>query len=589
MEQKSEAADEARIATLRNAVARDPDNVRALLELGGLLMNASRWLQAAPLFKKALSLDPAAKPARAALKRIATACAARGDKLEQQGQTAEAIASYRRAIALDPPGDSAWHLKIGALFYKQKNQELALRAWRKTTELDPSCVPAYLNLGKLLREMRREDDAITAYRKALDLRPDAVPAYRDLGKIHAERGELDIALEYIEKLLAIVPRDSKGTAVKSAVLERKGKTKEAYELILPLIRGGNRENYVVTGFGRICQRLDPPDGEAIPLLQQQLERPDLSLDDRKETLWTLIGLCDALQHYAQAFDYLEQVKALWMDDDPKGKRAAARRTIDEAIKAYTPERLARLPRATHGSALPIFIVGMARSGTTLAEQILASHPQVYGAGELRLIPKIAVEAIPKRSPYPQCLDELDETRANALAEAYLGKLRELAPDAVRVVDKMMFNFEHLGLIEILFPEARVIHCLRDPLDTCVSTYLHEINNMTDNRDLESLGRYYRRYHDIMRRWKGMLKIPIFTLRYEALLADPEPMVRSLVEFCGLPWDDACLQFHRTDRFVATFSYHQVRKPLYTSSVGRHRVYEPFLGPLKRALGDVLST
>ena len=224
----------------------------------------------------------------------------------------------------------------------------------------------------------------------------------------------------------------------------------------------------------------------------------------------------------------------------------------------------------------------------LTEHILSCHPQVFGASELKHIAKLSVEALGKKQPYPECLDRLTQDSVNRIAALYLDQVRPLAPDATRIVDKMPFNFQHLGLIQLLFPKARVVHCTRFPLDTCVSVYFNEITNLTANHYLTSLGNYYRNYWEQMQYWQKVLSIPIFTLRYEAMVAEPEQTIRKLVEFCGLEWNDDCLKFYDSKRFVSTLSYHQVRRPIYTRSVDRYKVYEPWLGPLKAALGDSLD-
>ncbi len=478
-------------------------------------------------------------------------------------------------------------LRLGAERYRQGLLEEALAAWREALARDPRCVPALLNIGKVLYEQKRTTQALAAYEQAAVLAPRAVPAHRALSLIYLDLERLEESERACRAVLALQPDHPSASATLGGILDRTGRAREAYELLAPLARQASLPqkelHAVAANFGNACSHLEPPSDQAFAVLQRDLARPDLPLDERKETLWILVGLADALGRRDEAFGWLEQAKALIPRDAPQGRRADARRIIEAAIASYTPERLARLPRAAHGSDLPVFIVGMPRSGTTLAEQIIGAHPAAFAAGELRLIPRLAVEALPREAPYPACLDALTQERADALALSYLDALRGLAPGARRIVDKMMFNFEHLGLIEILFPRARVVHCVRDPLDTCLSTYMRDIGNLAENRDMASLGRYYRRYAGLMERWQRVLKIPILPLRYETLIEAPERTMRELIAFCGLPWDDACLRFHEHKRFVRTHSYHQVQQPLYAGSIGRHREYEKYLAPLRAAL------
>jgi hypothetical protein len=231
---------------------------------------------------------------------------------------------------------------------------------------------------------------------------------------------------------------------------------------------------------------------------------------------------------------------------------------------------------------------MMRSGTSLAEQILASHSAVYGAGELRDI-DLLVATLPQRlgaaEGYPACLGRLDAAAVRALADEHLGRLRQRGGAAARVVDKAPFNFLHLSLIVTLFPRARLVHCRRDPVDTCLSCYFQNFGEpMGFTLDLRHLGLYYRAYERLMAHWARVLPVPVFELQYEELTADQEAVSRRLVEFCGLDWDERCLRFHETRRPVRTASTLQVRRPMYQSAVGRWKRYEAHLGPLLEALG-----
>jgi hypothetical protein len=230
---------------------------------------------------------------------------------------------------------------------------------------------------------------------------------------------------------------------------------------------------------------------------------------------------------------------------------------------------------------------MPRSGTTLVEQILASHPRVHGAGELKGILEIAhlVTTQHPSAPYPVCLSGSTEKELRQYAAAYLDELGRSSADALRVVDKMPRNFLHLGLVQTLFPRARVIHLRRDPLDTCLSIYFHNFSNAFPYAcDLGSLGRYYRRYTGLMQHWREVLTISVMEIRYESLVNNPEDEIRRLLDFCGLDWDTACLRFYETGRDIDTPSYRQVRKPVYRNSVSRWKKYEAHLGPLREALG-----
>ena len=236
----------------------------------------------------------------------------------------------------------------------------------------------------------------------------------------------------------------------------------------------------------------------------------------------------------------------------------------------------------------MFIVGMPRSGTSLVEQIIASHPRAFGAGELNDIGRMARELpvlVNTARPYPEALDRLTPDIVDTLAGRYLGALSARAPDAARVTDKMPFNMLWLGLIAKLFPNARVIHCRREAMDNCLSCYFQLFNQgLRFSYDLAHLGRVYRQHERLMAHWQACLPLSMLTVDYETLVADPENQTRRLIAFTGLEWDAGCLDFHRTERDVRTASVWQVRQPVYQSSVARWRAYEPWLGSLQAALG-----
>jgi hypothetical protein len=240
------------------------------------------------------------------------------------------------------------------------------------------------------------------------------------------------------------------------------------------------------------------------------------------------------------------------------------------------------------SAVPVFVVGLPRSGTTLVEQILAAHPRVEGTGE-RIIVNELLRELERRQPYPESVPDLTEAERKDLGTRYVEQLVKglPAPDPVRVIDKMPYNFLHLGFIRLILPAATVIHCRRDPLDVCLSNFFQYFPNSSVDfsSDLEELGRFHQLYSRLMDHWRQVLPDDfLIDVEYEALIDHSEAVVRSLLAALDLPWDDACLDFHRSDRAVGSVSAWQVRQPMYRRSIGRWRNYEAHLSPLIRALG-----
>lgn len=263
--------------------------------------------------------------------------------------------------------------------------------------------------------------------------------------------------------------------------------------------------------------------------------------------------------------------------------------VDAAIAQFTPENFARRRALATMSDVPVFVVGMPRSGTTLVEQIIAHHPQAGGAGELDRMWKIGkgFHYHDTSGKFLETIDARSAAELTMLGEKYVELLRFFAPEARRIADKLPHNFELLGLIALLLPEARIVHLRRNPIDTCLSCYQARLNEVHGySRDLSTLGLYYREYHRLMEHWRKVLPLKFLDLDYETLTRDFETEVRRLIDFLDLPWDPAALNFHEGTEAVRTFSRNQVRNPIYQTSVGRWQRYEKELQPLIRALGNL---
>jgi len=340
----------------------------------------------------------------------------------------------------------------------------------------------------------------------------------------------------------------------------------------------------------LSQRLDCR-AQAIELLEKLVVRPDLA--GNRDVLiplhFELGRLLDAAGDYDRAFAYIRQGNKLVRSTfNPAGYAGF----VDEAIATFNQDFLRRAPRAQHAADHLIFIVGMPRSGTTLIEQILDSHPQVFGCGELQDIGIIAnrlPDAQGAEHPYPRGVVFLNEETCTQLAQQYLQRVKALSGGADFVTDKMPENFQFLGLIALLFPGAKVIHSLRDPIDTCLSCYFQNFRFQDSalgfSTDLGHLGSYYKQYQRLMAHWRATLDIAMLEVNYEALVADQETVTRQMLEFCGLPWDEQCMKFYDSGRTAATASYNQVRQPMYRKSVQRWKRYERHLEPLIKALAD----
>ena len=359
----------------------------------------------------------------------------------------------------------------------------------------------------------------------------------------------------------------------------------AWEAIRPLVVAGVASPHLGRLYARVALALGQEE-EAIAFLERLLRSNQIAPQEVGGVHLAAASLLDRLGAYDRAFQHARSGKEA---SRVAYQRADFTKWTDAQIAYFSRAKLQQLSKASHRNRRPVFIIGMPRSGTSLVEQILASHPQVHGAGELQALMNVR-RAVPEArwaqgTVYPFCLDAMGMEQANELAAIYLASISALEPEATYVTDKMPTNFMLLGLIATLFPDSHVIHCRRDPRDTCLSCFMTEfVPGLPFTHALTDLGDFYRNYHRLMAHWKAEVGCPMIEIRYEDLIRDVEGETRRLLEGMGLPWDERCLSFHTHQRPVGTASRDQVRRPIYSGSVGRWRHYEQHLAELIRALG-----
>jgi len=432
--------------------------------------------------------------------------------------------------------------------------------------------------------------------QALALAPDQPAILHDLHLVHRREGRLAEAKHFLDRALQIDRNNPHLLAASSEMLLLMGDARAAYAQAAPLTSTGHIG--VTLAFVRAAMALNQLE-EAESHLRLSLGHSDLKAPHRWQLLFLLGEVLDRKGDVTCAFETIREANALKRTTFDS---AAHSRSVDAMLAAWSREDTRRVPVPVQtdeaDARRPVFIVGMPRSGTTLAERIIAAHPRAHGAGELAFVERCVAEltcTLPIRGPIPLVndLSILSPGTMQAFARAYGGLLRFFAVDgrsipALRVCDKMPTNFFHLGLLARLFPRAAFVHCVRDPLDTCLSCFFHNFNGLAYTNDLRALGAFYRDYRRIMDHWKSTLDVPIFDLVYEDLVADQEGVSRRLIEFIGLPWDKGCLRFHELDQPVLTASMQQVRRPIFGTSVGRAKKYREHLGPLIQAMNAPAS-
>lgn len=518
----------------------------------------------------------------------AEALALLGLALDQAGDSATAEGFYRRALALRPDEPQV-HFNFGNALLSQGRRDEAADHFRHAVRLEPEFVEAWNHLGNVLFLQDRPAEAIPCYERAVRLRPDFAEACRNLGKALREVDRLTEGMAWYRQAVRLRPTHAKAHNDLAVALLELGEIPEAESHFRHALRcdpGAIQVLWNLAAYGLYSEQ-DPNSDQ----LRAWLRDGQLSSMEASQLHFILGYLLDRAGDYDDAFAHFDAGNRLrreqFQQADSAFDPAAHARFIDQLIEVFTPAYFEHVRRVGLETEVPVFIVGMPRSGTSLVEQILTHHPEVAGAGELRDIPRLVNALADRRGTeeqYPECMPGIDAATSQQLAAPYLERLRQLGGSARRVTDKNPENFLHLGLIATLFPQARVIHCRRDPLDTCLSCYLRFFQGMSFACDLGDLGRYYREYERLMAHWQAALPLDMLELVYEDLVADPEGESRRLVAFCGLDWDERCLRFHENARAVRTPSKLQVRRPIYPSAVGRWRHYAAHLGPLQEALG-----
>ncbi|HLZ99043.1 MAG TPA: sulfotransferase [Steroidobacteraceae bacterium] len=494
-----------------------------------------------------------------------------GVALWAQGK--DALDALKRAAEL-LPDDAESHSNLGNAWRALGQLEFAVKSHGRALEIKPDYAEAHNNLGSALQDLGRLDEAIESFRRALAIKPDFALAHCNLGNVLTLQNRPLEAEACCRRALEINPGLTGAIAQFAEIQAGKGLFAEAEALMKRAI---DIEQDMPEAWAGLVRWRKMAQGDAAWLARaQRIVGQRLPARREVHLRYALGKYFDDVKDYEQAFVNFRRANELTKRLSPAYSRTEMTHRVDFTTRLYDREWLSRAASGV-ASDRPVFVVGMWRSGSTLAEQILASHPAVFGAGELVFWPHAA-------ATYEQSLigGRTDEnTILRGIADNYLALLGELSADALRVVDKMSANFLHLGLIHAAFPNARIIHMQRNPVDTCLSIYFQNVQNSNFfANDLEDLAHYYREYLRVMEHWRLVLpEHSLLEVPYESLVDDPETWSRAMVQFSGLEWDSRCNDFDRAQRPVSTLSKWQVRQPINKASVERWRNYRQFVGPL----------
>jgi tetratricopeptide (TPR) repeat protein len=506
---------------------------------------------------------------------------AEAEALLLQDRFDEARAAINHALRLAPRHAAAVHI-LGIIEMESGSLERAVELIKRAAALDPKAHEPLYYLASTYGHLGRWEEAVAAYRAALARKPDVVPVLQELATALLALGRQEEAIATLRRVAALDP-DRLRTYTELAQADPASLTE--------------------ADLGRLQAVCADP------------------AQDKERTVSAAFALASLFEHrgeYDAAFAHLRRGNDLYRELlvegkgrlppgmvmpasalprrlDPAAALAEVAQSASSAALTFTQEFLGRYRGFGHPSSLPIFVVGMPRSGSTLIEQILSSHPLVHGAGEVDTLSAHLVRMqwphVGYRLPGPDGVTrptEPPKPPARYFRErgaAYVKALRAFNPRAQRVVDKMLGNYQHVGMIELCLPKAVIIHAVRDPVDNCLGCYkrLFATGNET-TYDLGDIGRHYVHYRRTMEHWARVLPGRVVDVVYEEMVAEPADQIRRLLEACGLPWNDACMRFYETQRPVRTASLVQVRRPIYQTSVQRWRRYEKHLGPLFEALG-----
>jgi tetratricopeptide (TPR) repeat protein len=477
------------------------------------------------------------------------------------------------------------NMQLASLFAETGKHPRAIHYYRAAHSLAPDNTTILCNLGHLLHEAGNYEEAIRLYQRAIELQPDTELFYINMAYTYQAMEKYRDAMRWYREARRVNPDSPAAAAGEANILHRTGDTSAAIELMQIFLPENKTNAPLVTLYLNLA-KVHGDVENAISLAEVALVNPGTSRDETVQLLFALAAAHDARRNHDTAFRYLQQANnGVCTRYDPEQQDKKVR----EVISFFSPETYASLPRSALDTDIPVFILGMPRSGTSLVEQILATHDKVFAAGETQYIHRLASilgkNVDVSHSNYPECLAALTGDDLTNQSMLYLEYLQKFSPKAARITDKTPHNFLHIPFITLLFPNARIIHCRRHPMDTCLSCYFRQFSGGNDySYNLEHLARHYADYLALMEHWKK-LGITMLDISYEDLVKDQEHWSRKIIEYCRLDWDRKCLEFYKTSREVPSASFDQVNQPLYPGSIYRWKNYATWLGPLR----DILDT
>ncbi|WP_037498832.1 tetratricopeptide repeat-containing sulfotransferase family protein [Sphingomonas jaspsi] len=597
------------VQAFKDALKLDPGNAQAHNNLGIIAYEEGRFKDAADHYRKALQQRP----------NMAEALNNLGNALRMTGEMEGAMSAYQDALTHREIYPEAYN-NLGTLLQADRQFDEAEHALRKAIQQSPQYVEAHNNLATLYASQQRDTDALRILGDALKFAPTNAATLLLTSKIQLRRANLPAAEQAARLALKTEPSNAEALTVLGQILHETDRYEEAISVLEKALEHAPDSPEARNFYGvalKSVGRLDEARQEILKALAKNdhiygayANLNDL-VDFAKED--ELFGKMDTIfakakNREAPALLPLHFAYGKALDDRGEheralehyitgGKMKRATLKYDEAEtnaffdgirECFPKEMFEDRPIAGFSDERPVFIIGMPRSGSTLVEQIISAHPDIYGAGEVKYL-SMSLGKLRDRFPslprYPQMVKKMGPAQFEIFGKSYVSMLQQGAGDSKRITDKLLTNYFFAGLINLVFPKARFIHTLRNPVDTCLSGFTKLFkDDMPHSYELGELGRYYGKYRELMAHWEQVLPAGVLhTVRYEEVVADTEKEARALIDFLGLEWNDACLEFHKSKRPVKTASVAQVRRPIYTSAVERWKKYGPGLQPLVDAI------
>ncbi|MBI4005071.1 MAG: sulfotransferase [Gammaproteobacteria bacterium] len=511
-----------------------------------------------------------------------------GIRLQRQGELGKAAQIYQEILNRIPDHPDALHL-LGTIMYKCSNYAIAASMIKKAINIAPK-VPQYHNsMGKVLVKLGQHDQSIKYYENALDIDPDYIDAQDNLLLLMRWSNKPEGIVERFKKYADSNNNNPLAYLSLAIACQRQGRFDEAVLNFEKSISHDQNCFQAYIGYTS-CKKITEEDKNLIYRMMKLANSDFLSDSNRSKLLFSIGKAYDDIGDFDTAFiNYDKANKIRRTTFDGSFNRADSSLYFARLKSAFTKEIIDRANGAGNDSIRPVFITGLSRTGKTLIEQVLAKHGKVFGAGELSYIQDIT-KTLPSHlqtsRSYPRCISRINNDVLHKLADKYLGLIDNIPPEYTRVIDSMGANFLHIGLINMMFRKAKIIHCYRNALDTCLLLYFTDFDTYKFHRyafDLSDIGFYYQQYNDLMEHWRNILPNKFLEISYEDHMAKQTSMLKCLIDYCGLDWDLNCSKFCNTEQLIMNSGFWQVRQEIYQPSIDKWKNYEKYLQPLKDAL------